>query len=96
MEDKLKAYLQSETVKPPRVSENQIIETLSKRRKRLSIIMLSFAGALWTALLYAAAFWLGKEVSPDITTVMLLLLSLGYICAGCFAGIVVKFRKVGF
>jgi hypothetical protein len=96
MEDKLKAYLQATDEYPPHISEKKIVRTLADRRKRFSIIMLSFAGALWTILLYAAAFWLGKEVSTDICKAVLLCLSIGYICAGCFAGIVVKFRKADF
>ncbi|MDR0913571.1 MAG: hypothetical protein LBM65_00135 [Oscillospiraceae bacterium] len=96
MEDKLKAYIQTQAASPPKINERLIIKTLQKRRKRFSLIMLSIAGTLWTILLYSAALWVGKEFSQNIAIFMLFCLTLGYICAGCFAGIVVKFRKVGF
>ncbi|MDR0890221.1 MAG: hypothetical protein LBM28_06225 [Oscillospiraceae bacterium] len=95
MDDKLGAYFQSAAENPPRINEQQIAETLSLRRKRFSIIMLSLAAGLWALLFYAAALWVGGKVNPDIAKAMLLGMALSYICAGCFAGIVVKHRKVG-
>jgi hypothetical protein len=96
MDDRLKAYLAQEASNPPRIDQRQIIETLQRRRKRLSLILLSLAGGLWAVLLYAAAFWVGRQCDSHAATMMLLGLSLSYVCAGCFAGVVVKYRKVGF
>jgi hypothetical protein len=96
VEDKLKAYLQTEGEGPPFISEKQIFETMEKRRKRFSIMMLSIAAALWSVLLYGAALWVGSKINQGIAVLMLLGLSIGYICSGCFAGIVVKFGKFSF
>jgi fatty acid desaturase len=96
MENKLKSYIQMESERPPVITQAQIIETLDTRSKRFSVIMLSIAAALWTMLLYATAFWVGSEVSTYMATVMLFGITLGSISAGCFATIVIKFRKVGY
>ncbi|MDR1002153.1 MAG: hypothetical protein LBL82_02640 [Oscillospiraceae bacterium] len=96
MDDKLKAYIQNEAEYPPRINENRIIELTEKRRKRFSLIMFSVAAALWTLLFYAATLWVGREIDAECAAYMMLCLSLSYICAGCFAGIVVKLRKVGY
>jgi hypothetical protein len=96
MDDRLKAYMAQEAGSPPRIDEARIAAMLAQRGKRLSLIMLSLAGALWALLLYAAAFWVGKRIDPRAAAVLMLCLSLSYVCAGCFAGLVVRCRKVGY
>jgi hypothetical protein len=95
MDEKLYSYFGGQTDNPPYISEREIVRVLEQRRKRLSLILLSLAGLLWTIALYAVSFVLDRE-NPTLGVTLLCAISGGYICAGCFAGIVIKFRKVGF
>ncbi|MDR0897921.1 MAG: hypothetical protein LBN04_08695 [Oscillospiraceae bacterium] len=92
MDDRLHAYIAQEAANPPHIDEKMIVATLQMRRKRFSLIMLSLAGGLWALLLYAAAFWVGRKFDSHAATMMLLGLSLSYIGAGCFAGVVVQYE----
>jgi hypothetical protein len=95
MDKKLNFYFGYQAENPPYISEREIVRVLEQRRKRLLTILLSLAGLLWTIALYAVSFVVGWE-NQTLGISLLCALSGGYICAGCFAGIVIKFRKVGF
>ena len=95
MDERLGRYVNSQTQAPPIVSEAAIARELARRARRASTILLSLAALLWTVLLYGYAFILGRE-NHAAGIALLCFLTLGYICAGFFAGIVLKYRKVGF
>ena len=94
MDDKLSAYINRQMQEPPIIDERQIFNEIAQRRKQMYLILLSLAGLLWTMLLYAVSFMVGRE-NQVIGIAMLTIISVGYMCAGWFAGIVIKFRKVG-
>ena len=95
MDEKLSGYINSQPQSPPFINERHIVQELALRKKRLYIIMVSLAGLLWTLLLYTVAFMVGLE-NQTAGIALLTAISIGYICAGWFAGMVLKFRKVGF
>ena len=91
--EKLDGYINSQEDTPPVITERQIVEIVAKRQKRMAVTLLSLAGLLWTLVLYSFSFLVGRE-NQTAGIILLAALSVGYICAGCFAGIVLKFRKV--
>jgi hypothetical protein len=93
MDEKLGSYFNAEPGRPPFISEKQIERQLEQRRKRRSLIWLSLAGLLWTLTLYAIAFGFGQR-NAIWGVALLTAISASYICAGCFAGIVIKLRRV--
>ena len=95
MDERLDRYINSQAPEPPAVSAAAIARELARRTRRMSTILLSLAALLWTVLLYSYAFVLGRE-NQAAGIALLCVLTLGYICAGCFAGIVMKYRKAGF
>jgi hypothetical protein len=95
MDESLNGYMNSQPGVPPVITERQIAAVLARRARRASTILLSLASLLWTVLLYGYAFVLGRE-NQAAGIALLCVLTLGYICAGCFAGIVMKYRKAGF
>ena len=94
MDEMLSGYINNQTQAPPVVNERIIINELARRWKRLYLVLLSLAGFLWTALLYHISFMVGRE-NQTAGIALLTAISVGYMCAGCFAGIVMKFRKAG-
>ena len=94
MDEQLSGYFGCQSHQPPFISERQIIKELAQRRKRMYLILFSLAGLLWTLLLYTVSFVVGRE-NQTAGILLLTAISIGYMCAGCFAGIVIKFRKVG-
>ena len=93
MDEQLRDYIGTPAQTPPVVCEREIVAELARREKRLHLILLSVAGLLWTALLYCFAFMVGLK-NRDAGVAMLVAISVGCTCAGCFAGLVMKFRKV--
>ena len=94
MDEKLSGYINSQAQKPPAISEAAIVRELAWRERRKTLVMLSLAALLWTTLLYGYAFVLGRE-NQAAGIALLCAISVGYIGAGCFAGIILKFRKAG-
>jgi hypothetical protein len=93
MDEKLGAYLGSTVATPPLLTERKIVQLIEQRRKKRVMIWLSLAGLLWMLALYAVAFMVSLQ-NQTVGILLLAALSIGYICAGCFAGTVIKFRKV--
>ena len=93
MDERLSGYINNQIHEPPLVNERQIAAELARRGNRVYLILLSVTGLLWTMLLYVVSFTVGKE-NQTAGIVLLTIISVSYICAGWFAGIVIKFRKV--
>jgi uncharacterized membrane protein len=93
MDERLSSYINTQTQPPPLLSERKIVYELARRRKRLYLVMLSLAGLLWAILFYWFSFRVGRQ-NLTVGLALLAALSMGYICAGCFAGAVIKIRKV--
>jgi len=94
MDEQLKGYINSQASAMPVINERKLVEELEKRKKRLYLILFSLAGLLWAIALYSVSLLVDTENQTAGIT-LLIAISVGYMCAGCFAGIVVKFRKVG-
>ena len=94
MDEKLDGYINSQPQTPPVITEREIVNELAQRRKRLHFILLSLSGLLWAVALYSVSFMVGRQ-NQVIGISLLTAISVGYMCAGCFAVIVIKFRKVG-
>ena len=93
MDKRLNAYINSQTCTQPVITEQKIANELAQRRKRLYLILFSLAGLLWAIALYSVSFIVCKE-NQAAGIALLSVIFIGYMCAGCFAGIVIKFRKV--
>jgi len=93
MDEKLSGYMNSQIYKPPAISESKIINELGKREKRMSLVLLSLAGLLWTAALYILSFRVGIE-NHALGITMLCTISIGLMCSSLFAGITLKYKGV--
>ena len=93
MDERLSSYINTQTQPSPPLSERIIVHELARRRKRLYLVLLSLAGLLWAILFYWLSFRVGRE-NQTMGLALLTALSMGNICAGCFAGAVIKIRKV--
>lgn len=93
MDERLSGYINTHIQQPPVLNERIILLELERRKKRLHLALLSLAGLLWAILFYWLSFKVSRE-NQAFGLAMLVMLSVSYMCAGCFAGVIIKLRKV--
>lgn len=94
LDERLNRYINEPGYFPPAITEGEIVAALNQRRKRMSIILLALAGLLWALVFYGLAFRVGME-DRSAGIVLLFITSIGYMCAGALAGILLHIRKAG-
>ena len=94
MDEKLRGYINQPDGTPPTIAQARLAERAERDRKRMALVLLSLAGLLWTLVFYGVCFAIGRD-NPAAGIALLSAMSAGYMGAGCFAGIVMKLRKVG-
>jgi hypothetical protein len=94
MDEKLNCYINEPGFTPPVVSEIKITAVLHQRRKKTSVILFALAGSLWALAFYVFAFRVGME-HQAAGYAMFLVMTIAYMCAGAFAGLILHIRKVG-
>jgi len=93
MDEKLERFFAETGSQPPFITERIIEAELSERSRRLSFTLLSVAAFLWSALNYCVAVLIWRQ-NETRGIVVLAGMTVAYICAGLFAALVLKFRKV--
>ena len=94
MDEKLSGYINNQMNEPPVLDERRLVAELARRTKRMHLILLSLSSLLWAMLIYVVSLLVSME-NQTAGIVLLAATSVGNVCAGCFAGIVIRFRKAG-